>query len=180
MQIQNSHAFTLVELLVIIAVIGILALGISSINLSSISQRELLSTEVVRLVAWIEEMRNNAIVGRAYDEDGNFPESWNISFPEENDRFILSYTTLTDTEVLRTVRLREPFAFQSINCTNIVWDPQQDLTTSEKWIIFWVSWDNIIDWCTLDNWNILAIEVWFWTNSRTITVNTITWVIQEE
>jgi prepilin-type N-terminal cleavage/methylation domain-containing protein len=61
MKIQKN-AFTLTEILVVIAVIGMLALGVSQINLSRISQNELLATEVVRLVASMEEMRNNAIV----------------------------------------------------------------------------------------------------------------------
>jgi len=61
MKIQKN-AFTLTEILVVIGVIGILALGVSQINLSRISQNELLATEVVRLVASMEEMRNNATV----------------------------------------------------------------------------------------------------------------------
>lgn len=178
MKITHTLGFTLLELLIIISIISILALWVSRLNFWAISQRELLNTEVVRLVAWIEEMRNNAIVGRAYDEDGNFPESWNIYFPD-NQNYRLSYTSWWSESTIRSVRLREPFEFQSITCTNTTWTDTSTIPTWEAWIIFSIDWNVLIEWCS-ENWRIVVIELWAWENTRTMTVNTITWVIQEE
>lgn len=171
---KNKKAFTLIEMLVIITIVATLALGISRLNFWEISQRELINTEVVRLVASIEEMRNNAIVWRAYNEDWDFPDSWNVRFIDDSS-YSLGYTEGGNTEVIRTVDLRSPFTFEA-ECSNTTWSDTEGV---DGWITFFITWELVLDWCGLDNWRILDITLWTESISRNITVNTITWVIEE-
>jgi len=65
MQQKNIfRAFTLPELLVAIAVISVLALGISQFNFNRLSQKQQIEIEVVKLISLIEDVRNNALIGR--------------------------------------------------------------------------------------------------------------------
>lgn len=174
---KSIQAFTLVEILFVITIIGVLALGISRVNFSRISQVELLNTESIKLLTSIEEMRNNALVWRAVSDWVVIPDFWSIAFTNEN-----TYTRWYDTEVINQTEMRTPFIVQSISCSNIDFTQTwlvSDITNTD---IRFYSWgETIITSCpsSIANPAILDIEIWFWDILKTIRINTITNVIEE-
>lgn len=174
----KSRGFTLLEVLVVIAVIWILWVSISRLNFSRISQQELIAIESIKILASSEEMRNNALVGKSENIWWDIPRSWDIEFNRTTDRFITSYT---DSEwVLRTIQtqdLRSPFEILSITCGNL------NRTITGPWNIvrinFLTTSETSINWCAIANPRIIDIEIGRGDIRSTIRINTLTNVIEE-
>ena len=173
-------AFTLVEILVVIAIIGILALWVSRLNFSRMSQVELLNIESIKMLTLIEEMRNNALVWRAISAGWQIPENWRIVFDIDDNRYsawFLRETWLAP-EITINSNIRVPFGIMSVRC---IWIDNTNLWNMANLgsIEFGTTGLTTINGCSNDNARILHIELWHWSISRIIRVNTITNVIEE-
>ena len=176
---KSSKAFTLVEILVVIAVIGILALGASRLNFSRTSQVELLNIESIKILALIEEMRNNALVWRAVSAWWEIPENWRITFDITNDSYAAGYLrTSWTTETTINSNIRSPFGIMDIRC---IWINNADLwnISNVGSIEFSTAGLTTINWCSNDDARILHIQIWHLSITKTIRVNIITNVIEE-
>lgn len=177
---KTLGAFTLTEILVVIAVIGILWVWLTRLNFSRISQTELVSIESIKILTSLEEMRNNALVWKAEDIDGEIPISWDMTFDQSWGEYI---TSITDSswirDTIRNTELRNPLEIVTLTCTNL--DGSNPWTSSIITISFLTWWDTQLDWCpaAVTHPRILDIEVWFWSIIRTIRINTLTDVIEE-
>lgn len=171
----KAKGFTLSEVLVVIAVIGILWVAVSNLNFSRISQQELLAIESIKMLATTEEMRNNALVGKAVDINGQIPESWYIEFNIPSNNYSTSYSGGT----LQTQELRNPFEILSITCSSL----EGNMTA--KWssikVDFFTNTTTSVSWCPTSVFypKILEIEIGRWDIRSTIRINTLTNVIEE-
>ncbi len=175
----HRKAFTLVEILVVIAVIGILALWASRLNFSRISQLELLNIESIKMLSSIEEARNNALVGRVVSAWWEAPESWRIVFDVVNDSYTTEYVQTSGTpESVASSKLRSPFEISAIVCKWIDKTALWNIANSGN-ITFYTNGQTTIDWCSHSDARLVDIEIWFWSKRKTLRINTITNVIEE-
>ena len=174
----KSRAFTLLEILVVIAVIWILWVSISRLNFSRISQEELIAIESIKMIASAEEMRDNALVGKSENIWWDIPRSWNIEFNRTTGRFVTSYTDSGGSVItIKSQDIRSPFEILSIYCRNLNW------SISGLWNIIWINFlttsETNINWCTISNPRIIDIEIGRWDIRNTIRINTLTNVVEE-
>lgn len=121
MQQKNIfRAFTLPELLVAIAIISVLALGISQFNFNRLSQKQQIEIEVVKLISLIEDVRNNALIGRWVGTSLVTPTAWNITLSNDTSSgTILTQYYSGSLNTYNTWNTRFPFSIQEIRCENI-------------------------------------------------------------
>ena len=175
---KTYNAFTLIELIVLMWIIMILGVIITSLDFNRISQDEIINTESIKILASLEEMRNNALIWRAEDIDWTIPQSWNISFNKDDDTYTTSITKSDNiTEAIKTNTLRSPFEIINISCQNLDGSSSEDADDVE--ILFSIWWSTKLSGCDENN-KIVEIELWIWdTTQIIIKINTLTNVIEQ-
>jgi prepilin-type N-terminal cleavage/methylation domain-containing protein len=173
----SLSAFTIAELLVVMAIISILALWISRINFQRLSQNQQISIETAKIVNLIEEARNNALIGKWVGVDLITPESWSIVI--ENDSSsgsltsrYLSWWTLTWTTVLDSPF---PFSINNLECrplNNTAGISSWSFTLTFTWSVGGISG------CSNSNYKIISFDYWVWTLNKNININTLSWIIE--
>ena len=58
----KKKAFSLIELLIVIVIIGILILGSNFLSFNKISDKQELEIKTIRVISQIEEIRNNSLL----------------------------------------------------------------------------------------------------------------------
>ncbi|MDQ7009837.1 MAG: prepilin-type N-terminal cleavage/methylation domain-containing protein [Candidatus Gracilibacteria bacterium] len=76
----SNKAFTLIELMVVIAIIAILILGSNFLSFNNISNKQKVETKAIKITNNLEEIRNNALLGRGIGIDLYVPKKYKIDF----------------------------------------------------------------------------------------------------
>lgn len=177
---RKTQGFTLVEILVVIIIIGLIATGISRFNFSRTTQVELLNVETIKLLTLLEELRNNAQVGKAaWAWAGQIPENWSIVFNTTNDSYQgRSVLTNGTTQTLINSSLRQPFNILRLRCLSLTWGNLWNMNAPLT-VEFSTSWITRLQWCNNNDARILEIQIWAWEVTKTIRINKVTNVIEE-
>ena len=60
----SRKAFTLIEIMVVIVIIGIVSVGMSNFNFNRLTEAQKVSIATSEIVNMLEEIRNNALIGK--------------------------------------------------------------------------------------------------------------------
>lgn len=170
-------AFTIIELLVTIALISIILLGAAQFNFSRLSQGEKLNIETIKTISLIEEVRNNALIGKWVWVDLDTPESWTIDISQTSSGSVHSYYTLENTNTGQYLSWNTVFPFSITDMQCLRHNGTFENINTDISLIF--SWDSSqLVWCSDDTFKKLTFNYWTWNFSTNITFNSVTGVIE--
>lgn len=184
-----KEGFTLSEILVVIVIIMIMAVGVSNFDFNRITQKQKAEIHSVKLVSIIEEVRDNALIGKAILDAWELktPGWWRIQIDidgSNNGTLSTYYSILWDfSDEINVDSLywesEQPFTLQTLECQNINGWAASSISS---WMSIWFIGSKMELYCdstTLDSTDkILNIDYGIGTLSKNITLNTLTWVIE--
>jgi len=171
--------FSLIEILVAIAILWILAIWFSQINYKSISDKQMGGIFSNKITSFLETVRNNALLWKWVWISWEIPLSWKIEIPFSSWRIITSYETSTWNIINNdlTFSLNKWEEISQITCKTFWSPPTSETLTSTGTVIF--EKEKIrISWCSNNNFRILQIRTRYNNFWKTITINTINGVIE--
>lgn len=173
-----KSAFTLVELMVVVVLIGLLTWIWSQLNINTIWDSNKLTIFNNKLITNFETIRNNTLLWKWTDTNVWVPDAWKIDY---NSSWSWTVTTsyLSWTWVsyaLSAITAPEFHSISQINCLDI-WGTVINSNVS--------TWSVIITWnefslsgsCS-SNTRILEITTWFRNDINQIHINTLNWLIE--
>ena len=177
---KQKKAFTLIELMVVIALIWIVALSAWNLNFNSLSDRQRVDWFFYKIKTNIETIQNNALIWKAIDDSWLFvPKKWRIDFDSSNN-WTWSWT-------IKTYYLNDLGSYIAYTENNTISEKFYSIIIKNWWNILDSSWTwaLIIEWWNLSlTWSsltskILEIEAKYKDFSKIFTINTISGVIEE-
>ena len=174
----NHKWFTLVELMVVIALISIITLSATRIDFNRSSDQQRLAIFTGEIASKIETVRNNALIGKWVGVNLETPESWEIQISD-----ISAWSLQT------TYNTGWPFIANneySVTPNNFysIWNMRclQFNNTSET-----ISWNTTIRisgnsmelfWCSSNDFKILEFTTSYRDFTQTVRINTLSWLIE--
>ncbi len=178
----NFSWFTLIELMVSVAIIGIIALWSTSLNFNKLSNREKLKINNNKIVSTIETIRNNSLMWKWIWVNLINPKYWRIDFSKVGSwKILVSYNTggldINFTE--KNIIFNNWYYIDSVICSNLSWTFNNNTLS---WVLF-ISWDNIT-WsgaslCNDTRTKKLEIITWYRNLTWSILINTVSWLIEQ-
>lgn len=182
MRAKHIHsAFTLVELMVVIAIISALVIWSMRVDLSRLTQKQQTGLELVQINNIFEEIRNNALIGRWVGVDVQNPDSWGIDISVQNWGEIQAYSTLAWTNTPSpqgTWSAQENREILEISCRSLDWSSSTPLTGTGTLNFVWDQISMSGTGCDSFNQTVLFIRYGDDTLSETLTLNTLSWVMK--
>lgn len=182
MQKINNKGFTLIELLVVIAIITIMTIWASSMNFNTTSDKQNLDRHMIKIVSYIETIRNNALLGKWIWVNLEVPNSYKIDF-SLNDWWKTQWYYTDSWSIEHVLDFMTPPTFswstleyiKNIECVKLNWDADALSTT---WSIL-ITWSNLqLGWCPEDSHKILQLNITRKAETESIQINTVTWLIK--
>jgi len=166
--------FTLLEIMIVIALIWIIALWASKINFNSLSDRQRVDGFFYKIKTNIETIQNDALIWKAIKLPDNsviVPKKWKIDFSNSWSWIIVN--NYFDWNNYKKYSGIKPDKFYEIiiknNNTNLI----------DTWSLLIEWWNLSLTWITSNN-KILEIEAKYKNFSKIFIINTISWVIEEK
>lgn len=174
---KTHSAFTLIELMVIIAIIWIMAWLGSQINLNKISDKNKLIIFNNSIVSQFETFRNNILLWKWVDSNVWVKESWKMTYNTTNSWTItpsyLSWTWITYPD--SSINTEDFYSITDINCLDI----NKTLLNSGTNAEVFIQGNNfsLSGACTWAS-RILEFTTKFRANTSKIYINTLNWLIE--
>ena len=180
----SNTAFTLIELMVVIAIIAILILGSNFLSFKNISNKQELETKIIRIVSQIEEIRNNSLLWKWIWTELVVPEKYKIDFSTswswviKAQYFSWSYI---DYNFDKEISFSNNFdSISEIKCLEL----DKNIIDSFSWTTIW-TWTIFIKWANMSlSWScdsttkILELTIKRKANTKKIQINTLNWLIE--
>ena len=179
MKLLKRHiAFTLVELMVWITLIGILIVWTSNIDFNRLNSKQNLEIFTNNLKNNIEKIRNNSLSGKWILSNSYVPEKWKIEYSTSNSWTIISSTyNWTDWTKYEENNFLNGYNISKINCLQINKTVDEDISSSTWTIEF--EWSKLkLNWCTNTSSKILEIVVNYRWYKKILQVNSLNWLIE--
>ena len=177
---KENLGFTLAELMIWITIIWIMVLWITQIDINRLSENQELEIEVVKIVNIIEEARNNALIWKWIKTSLEIPDSWSVFINTTNQtlRSQWDITTPAENWTLSTWSTTNNFTIRNMRCQHL--NGTVDTNTSDIVTIdyFWSRLD--LRGCDDNTFKKLVFEYWVNDNFKTLSINTLTWVIERD
>lgn len=161
------------------AIIAILALWATRINYSRLSQNQQISIETVKIINLVEEIRNNALVGKAVTNASvlETPKSWEIAISPSGGGSVNSSYTLEGWATWNYLSWQTTgnFSLTQIECEKL--DGSTGATLSNPIISFEGS-QGSISWCPDTTYKILTFEYWIGSLQQEVSINVLSWIIE--
>ena len=180
----SNTAFTLIELMVVIAIIAILILGSNFLNFNKVSNKQKLDTKTIRIVSQIEEIRNNSLLWKWIWTELVVPEKYKIDFSTswswviKAQYFSWSYI---DYNFDKEISFSNNFdSISEIKCLELNKNPINSFswTTIWTWTIF-IEWSNMsLSWSCDSTTKILELTIKRKADTKKIQINTLNWLIE--
>ncbi len=183
MKQTHKSAFTLIELLTVIAITTIIALWVSRLNFNTISDKQNLDRHVTKVVAYFETIRNNALLWKWIWTTLQHPEYYKIDFSNIWWWKIISHSHSWWTNTILSSPTSPVFSGWTVNtlswlrCLQLDWSEDQTI----------ISWTGsiqitganmLLTWeCTSDSSKILELEIARKGYTKKIHINTLNGLI---
>ena len=171
--------FTLIELMVIIAIIWILVSAWTQIDLNKITDDNKLIIFNNQIISQFELIRNNTLLWRWIDIDVWVPDSWKLTYSSIWSWTITpSYLSWWTWAAYSWSILQAPelHSISQINCLDISWTPINSGVTNADMIIKWNKFT--LSWSCTANSGLLEFTTKFRNDTAVIEINTLNWLIE--
>ena len=177
---RNQYGFTLIEILVVIAIIAIITIWAMRINLSRLTEKQIVWIELLEIRTILEEIQNNAFLWKGVWENQSPADTWEVRISSENGWEIIWLYNLDGAELLyknTTWNAKNNNRIMNLECQNYDWS--QSTRISWTWgLVF----DNELirinsDECST-NQRVLFIRYGNENISESLRFNTLSWVIE--
>ncbi len=175
MQAKYTKWFTLIEILVAIALIAMVALGVSKLDFHRLSEKQKLDIELSKASNIIEETRNNALIWRWVDNPLKTPDAWKIEIDTHNESIKVAYRMSWIQEDYQTYIIEKPFSIMQINCRDIDWNSTNTGSSISLW--YTGSLAGIDTWCDADA-SMVDIQIWNNGLNQILHIETLTNIIE--
>jgi prepilin-type N-terminal cleavage/methylation domain-containing protein len=172
-----KKAFTLLEIMVVIALIWIISFSITKINFNILSDKQRLNWFFYKVKSNIETIENNALIWKAVNiwttTNPNLivPNSWKINFSNTGSWKIVSYYKYQNTEhKYNEIIPKDFFQIEIYNNWTLLTD---------TWTIL-IKWGNLTLTGITTNNKILKLKIKYKQLEKQLLINSISWVIEEE
>jgi len=177
MILNNKKAFTLIEILVVIAIIWILIFWVSNIDFGNTSDKQRLESFYYKVKSEIETIKNNSLVWKWIWISLIVPKEWKIDFSSGANTIPTYYSWVTWINY-NHIKVENLYKIKSIICSNLDWTSTWNLSWN-TWSVI-ISWLNIsLSWCTDLNYKSLKITTWYKELEKTLEINTVSWVLKD-
>lgn len=171
--------FTLVELVVIIAIIWILVWAWSQVNFNKIgdANKQIIFNNLI--ISQFETIRNNTLLWKWIDTNIWVADSWKLAYSTTNSwEIIPSYSSGWVWTVYSWSILKAPdtYSITDINCLNISWTIIDAWVTTAEVHIQWN--DFTLSWACSGTTRILELSTMLKGKSNQIQINTLNWLIE--
>lgn len=180
---KNKKWFTLIEIVLVIALIWILMVWLSRINFNNNLNKQKFEDFNNQIVTNIETVRNNALNWKWVLSGGNLinPTKFNINLTltAMTTWHGLSYNNLLN-EV--NVSFNNINKITSIKCANLDWTNEINTTPVNNLKLDFNGKDVETSCWSLNNkiWKLIKIRTSAWSFTKEITFNTVTWTITKK
>jgi prepilin-type N-terminal cleavage/methylation domain-containing protein len=141
----SKNAFTLIEILVLIAIIGILIIWLSKIDLSKWQNQQKSLSFANKIQVPIETTITNSLVGKWVGTNLTVPSAWKIEVSNTDSWTLLTkYTTWANRIDYNTIKADKFYEINSIDCYNL--DNSFSWSISWTWYIY-MTWSQISSNC---------------------------------
>jgi len=188
MRKNNFNAFTLIELMVVIAIVAMLILGSNFLSFNKVSNKQKLETKIIRINSHFEEIRNNALLWKWIWTNLFVPKKYKIEFSTTWSWVIkntyLSWSNYIDYNLFnKKIDFSDRFeSISQINCYKLD-DLNNPENTFNSWSIW--TWTIILEWLNMtltwwcdNNEKILEVEIKRKNDTKKIQINTLNWLIE--
>lgn len=168
--------FTLVELMIAIAIITFLLIWVVNIDFRSINDKQKLDIFSLKVIWEIETVRTNSLIWKWLWEDKEIPESWKIDFTNSNSwEIITSYNSSWTWVKYNNIFFDNFFEIKNISCSKIKNSSFNDI--SWTWTILF-KWDEIslINDCNENQ--LIKIDLAYKNYNKEINFNSVNWLIK--
>jgi prepilin-type N-terminal cleavage/methylation domain-containing protein len=173
-----KSAFTLVELMIVVALIGILTWIWSQLNINTVWDSNKLTIFNNKLITNFETIRNNTLLGKWTDSNVDVPDAWRINYNSTWSWTVtadyLSWTWLPYT--ISTINTPEFHSISQINCLDIWKNPINSNIVNGSVIITWNEFS--LSWSCTSNTRILEFTTKFKNDTNKIHINALNWLIE--
>lgn len=180
----NNLGFTIVELVVWIAITVIIIMWSLSINFKSISDRQNLEIFTNKIIWEIEKVRNYALIWKWIGTNILVPRMWKIEFNKWWN-WTWSWTLITSYSMdwstwtqENKINVDKNISIQNVHCISVWW-ADVNLTNTQTWIIFFEWWKYNLWWDCLSSYSTLKIDTFSRWYNRTLEFDVINWLIKK-
>ena len=171
---NNKKAFTLIEIMVVVALLWIIALWITKLNFNTLSDRQKIDWFFYKIKTSIETTKNNALIWKAIklsNVSTIVPKKWKIDFNNSRDWIIISnYYNWSDFIEYTKIIPNKYYNIEVYNDSTLISD-------TGSLLIEW--WNLTLSWMTTNN-KTLEIKVKYKNLDKIFYINTISWVIEQK
>lgn len=175
---RNINGFTLIELMVVIAIIWILFAGSKGLNFNKISDQQKLTLFNQQIISQFEKIRNNTLLWKWIDANIWVPDSWMLEYSNtwswQIDVQYLSGSTWLPYSS-DSITTSEFYEISNINCEDLSWSNAWSWTSE---VI--IRWNNLtLSWSCNTSARILKFDTRFRAFSSSFKINTLNWLIEQ-
>nr|MDD3720617.1 prepilin-type N-terminal cleavage/methylation domain-containing protein [Candidatus Gracilibacteria bacterium] len=175
---MKKQAFTLVELMVSISIVGILSIGILNLYGNGIQNREILNIFLNKIVGRIETVKNNSLVGKGIGTNLETPKYYKVIFSTGN--YMRTYYNTGGVDILFNSLSINPFenfyTIKSIECKKT---DLSNITTSNLITLTYKGTDISLTGCNNNYQKIIDLKFDYKGMESTIRLNTISGVLEK-
>ncbi len=177
---KNSElqGFTLWELMVWITIISIILIWASNMNFSRSGDIQKLEIETTRIISFIEEKRNNALIWKWVTTSLETPISWTTIIDWSGSWSIRWYYTLENSSTggLTSWLPPQSFSLNNLECVRLN-GTSESITGVIALDFEWSVW--YLRWCSDDRFKKIKLRLSKWAISKDITINALTGIIEK-
>lgn len=175
----QKNAFTLVELIVWIAIIWLISLWITNMYSSNLPDRQKLDLFTNKVVWIIDSVKNYSLVWKWIWTDLITPNYFKMELSRSGS-YLKTFFNTWGTDIYYSPMSINPFdTYYNINSIKCIWLDYSSWAVVDD-ISITYNWSNItLSWCLNNYQKIIDLELAYKWFKKTIRLNSISWVLEE-